>query len=340
MKLSAAPIIHARTHNNDFPSSLLVVPEDFSPETTSWAHEYIVASTGWFELVTDTGRRVVFCDKERIVSGLSIHISDLYQLCGTGNSPYANVNATRPNYAFIGLVFSKAEAAEKCFDLPPSLFLNLYEQYMALRWEEPFAEGGLVALKVPYTEFEVPTQTEAFELPLVQTSDPRLVIDTVVADENVLVSAVTKQMQMMDEYSFCSNLPNTKSVIESRFRVVTSPHAQTIADSLQRKEREKRENQQKQVNEANPERKPQQEASLLFGGRLSDLLHGPRRESAETRVKPVLAKKEEPNIRIIKRIGGFVLFIIGSLIIFMTSKYGQLPKTLEVSKEWLDKDEN
>ena len=57
-------------------------------------------------------------------------------------------------------------------------------------------------------------------------------------------------------------------------------------------------------------------------------------------MKPVLAKKEEPNIRIIKRIGGFVLFIIGSLLIFMPSKDGQLPKTLEVSKEWLDKDEN
>lgn len=327
MKLSAAPVIHARTHNNDFPSSLLVVPEDFSSETAAWARGYIVASTGWLELTTG-GRRVVFCDKEHIVSGLSIRISDLCQLCGTGSSPYANVNVTRTNYAFIGLAFSKAEAAEKCFDLPPSLFLNLYEQYMALRWDEPFIENGLTALKVPYTEFEVPRQAETCELPLVQPSDPRLVIDAAVADENVLAAAVTTQMQMMNEYSFCTNLPNTKSVTESRFRVVTSPHAQAIVESLQRKEREKRE---KQAKEANPERRSH---------RLSDFLSGSKWKSAKTQEEPTSAEKEETDIRIIKRIGGFVLFVIGSLLVLMPFKDGKLPKALEISEEWLDNEEN
>lgn len=340
MKLLAAPVIHARTRDNDFPSSLLVIPEDFSPETASWARRYIVASTGWLELTTDAGRRVVFCDKERIVSGLSIRISNLCQLCGTDDSSYVNINVTRINYAFIGLVFSKAEAAEKCFDLPFSLFLNLYEQYIALRWEEPFVEDGLTALKVPYAEFEVPEQTETCELPLVQPSDPRLVIDAGVADENVLAAAVTAQMQTIDEYSFCSNLPNTKSVTESQFRVVTSPHAQTVVNSLRKKECEKRKEQQKQAKEEKLERKLRWDNPSLFGGRLSGLLHGFGWESVHTQEKPASAKKEETNIRIIKYIGSFVLFVIGSLLIFMPSKDSKLPKTLKIRGEWTDDDEH
>lgn len=329
MKLLAAPVIHARTRNNDFPSSLLVIPEDFSSETALWARGHIAASTGWFELTTGTGRRVVFCDKDRIVSGLSIRISDLCQLCGTDGSPYANVNVTRVNYAFIGLAFSKAEAANKSFDLPPSLFLNLYEQYMALRWEEPFAENGLAPLKAPYTEFEVPAQTETCELPLIQPADPRLVIDAAVADEAVLVAAVTAQMQTMDEYSFCSNLPSAKSVIESRFRVVTSPHAQAVADSLRKKERKKQEAQQKPTQEPELEKTSGWSTPSLFGNSfLSGLFHGSRRESSEAQEKSASEKPEGGGFRVVKYIGGFVLFVIGPLFFFMSSKDGNLPKNM------------
>ena len=159
---------------------------------------------------------------------------------------------------------------------PPALFLQLYEQYMALRWEEPFSESGLTALKVGYTEFEVPEQTISCELQIVEPFSPRMVIDTSTAAESEIAAVVTAQMQDLEEYSFCSNLPNTKSVLESRFLVVTSPNAQVIIENLLKKEPEKQEAEQETEN-----RKAKRKDTARSVGGLSGFLSCIKRETTE-----------------------------------------------------------
>lgn len=227
----AAPIIHARTKYNDFPSGLLVIPDDFTPRDTQWARTYITQSTRYLELMGTAGRRVVFSNADVVVSGLSIRIKDLYHLCG--KSPqYGKVDGTRVNYAFIGLVIPKNQITT-AFDIPYSVFLEQYETYMQMLWEMPPRENGITTTKVPYSQFQLPQAQAVCEIPRLEDEKMRIVLD---ANDFPLESICAKVALMAQEgaLGFCSDVPNATSVTASNFSIVTAKHPQQIIAALER----------------------------------------------------------------------------------------------------------
>lgn len=233
----AAPIIHARTKNNDFPSQLLVVPNNFSPNDILWARKYITQSTRYFELAGREGRRLIFCNHSMLVSGISIRIGDLYYLCGK-EPHFDKVDGNRVNYAFIGLVIPKTEIT-KAFDIPYSAFLDQYEKYMGLLWETPYNENGISATKSEYTHIEFPDAKSICDIPNLKQDNAKCILDTNYATLDSVCAKVTHIMKNKSKCGFCSDIPNANSVIESDFTIVTSANAQSIIDAIEREEKKK-----------------------------------------------------------------------------------------------------
>lgn len=233
----AAPIIHARTKNNDFPSQLLVSPNGFSPEDVLWARRYITQSTRYFELAGKEGRRLIFCNQSLIVSGISIRIGDLYHLCGK-EPRFDRVDGNRVNYAFVGLVIPKAEIT-RAFDIPYSAFLDQYNTYMDLLWETPYNENGISASKSEYTPIEFPAAESVCDIPALNQDNAKCILDANYASLDSVCAKVTLIMKNKSKFAFCSDIPNVNSVIDGDFMIVTSPNAQGIMDALEREEKKR-----------------------------------------------------------------------------------------------------
>lgn len=228
MKLKVAPIIHARTREVDFRSELLVVPEDFDRQATQWARTYIIDSTSSFELSGADGRRAAFCNGQYVVNGLSIRIGDLYRLCGKP-AKYDTVNGTRANYGFIGFVLHKKDLLEP-FDIPYSAFLDVYETYMALRWEDSVdKQSSLRHTSVPYTMQEFPKAAEVFSI---TEKKPKMVLSERVASRESMVAGTLLRMCVQEELAYCSDIPGAKSARESRFHIVSAMNADAIQAAI------------------------------------------------------------------------------------------------------------
>lgn len=262
----AAPIIHARTKNYDFPSGLFVVPEGFSAADVSWARKYILDSTRFFELSGPQGRRVIFCNEELIVSGVSIRIGDLYRLCGR-EPKYEHVDGKRINYAFIGMAFSKSEVLE----IPEISFeylLEIYEQYMEMLWDKEPGETHLEAVNSVYTSCVFPHAGDGCDIPVMTKDNPQLVIDEKFAELPAIASTIIRQMKDLSDYAFCSDMPNATSVLDSSFYVVTSPNAQGIIETMKKKEEKARlEEMVKTAEKAEGEKIEKAEDVIEFGRR-------------------------------------------------------------------------
>lgn len=224
MKLKVAPIIHARTREVDFRSELLVVPEDFDRQAIQWARTYITDSTRSFELSGADGRRVVFCNGQYIVNGLSIRISDLYRLCGKP-AKYDKVNGTRINYGFIGFVLHKKDLQEP-FDIPYSVFLEAYEIYMALRWEDSVdKQSSLRHTAAPYTIQEFPKAAKVFNI---TEKKFKTVLSNRAATRESMAAGTLLRMRIREELAFCSDISGAKSARESGFHIVSAANADAI----------------------------------------------------------------------------------------------------------------
>ena len=236
-----APIIHARTKNNDFPSKLLVVPENFTNEDISWARKYITQSTRYFELSGKYGRRLIFCNATVLVTGISIRIKDLYSACGK-IARYETVDGNRENYAFIGLVIPKEQIAE-AFDVPYTAFLEQYEKVMDSLWEVPFNEGGITSTISQYTCITLPkAQNICDSIPDITNEKTKCVLDIDYAPIDSVCARVTMLMLNQKVLGFCSDIPTANTVIESDFSIVTAKNAQQIIDTLEREEQKKSKN--------------------------------------------------------------------------------------------------
>lgn len=219
MKILAAPIIHARTRDVDFRAGLLVKPEDFSDDRTRWARKYILDSTRFFELAGPEGRWAAFCDQKVAVAGVSIRIGQLYRLCGK-EPKYDKVNGKRTNYAFIGIAVPKSEIGE-AFQVTYPMLLDIFEKYMALRWEEGLDNSALEATRAGYEPMEVPGAEAVCKAQFADFSK-RQVYDFSIGTAQSLVSRMLLEMKNHDELSFCWDMPNERSIRDSGFTVVTS----------------------------------------------------------------------------------------------------------------------
>lgn len=236
-----APIVHARTKNNDFPSKLLVVPDNFTNEDISWARKYITQSTRYFELSGKYGRRLIFCNETVIITGISIRIKDLYLACGKP-ARYEIVDSNRENYAFIGLVIPKEQITEP-FDVPYTVFLEQYEKVMDSLWDVPYCENGITSTISQYTFITLPkTENICESIPDITSEKTRCVLDNDYASVDSVCAGVTMLMLNKKALGFCSDIPTANTVIESDFSVVTARNAQQIIDTLEREEQKKSKN--------------------------------------------------------------------------------------------------
>jgi hypothetical protein len=226
-----APIIHARTLKNDFPGTLLAAPQGFTPEDTAWARKYILQSTRYLEFSKSEGRRLIFCSKKLLVTGLTIHIRDLYALCG--KEPRYDTLENRDNYAFIGFAIPKSEITA-AFDIPYSVFLDLYESFMEKLWDLPFSETGLPTAYVPYRNMEFPRAKEVYpDIPKPKSDKVRYILDAGTAPLDSIAARAVELMLKQDNFSFCSDIPNIRNVLDGDLRIVTSYSAATILQDLQ-----------------------------------------------------------------------------------------------------------
>lgn len=230
MNLNAAPVIHARIKNNDFPSSLLVAPSDFDSSDISWARKHITDSTRFFEMVSNEGRRVVFSNSKVLITGISINIAELYKLCGK-EPKYDMVENRRTNYAFIGIAIPKSEISS-VFDVPYSLFLAQYEKWMKVLWDEPFRENGMPCTKADYAPIDFPEAADVCDNIRISNSGKPVIVDSGVAPIECIAAKATEFAINSNNFAFCSNIDMKKIVTESNFDMITSPRAASIADGI------------------------------------------------------------------------------------------------------------
>lgn len=288
-----APIIHARTKNNDFPSGLLVVPSDFTSADVSWARKYITQSTRYFEVVGNQGRRVIFSNQNVVVTGLSIRILDLYILCGK-QPQYDKVDGNRTNFAFIGLVIPKNEISAP-FDVPYTVFLEQYETYMQKLWDHPYEEIGMTAVKAAYTDVTCPPAADVCDIPNITDKKTRCVLDNSYAPMDSICAKVTMLAKESKSLGFCSNIPNASSVIESDFSILTADNAQNIIDALEREEKKKA----KQRDLTIPYSKPDTSDASKVSSLLNSIASG-------------IKKTWKAIPKAVKIIGGFVIVVLAS----------------------------
>ncbi len=236
MDILAAPIIHARNVKHDFPSRLLVIPDDFSDSDIQWARSYILDSTACMELSGQEGRRAVFCNNKVVVTGISVFIGHLYNACGK-TAKYAKVDGNRDNYAFIGFVIPRG-MIKKAFDVPLSLLLEGYEKYMNLRWEEESSNGYLDPLRVKYSSIDFPKADDSCNIPIPALWRTKYVLDVNEAPVENILDRVTFEMRRSDGIAFCSNMPNASSIINGRFTLATSKNADRILEVMRNRELE------------------------------------------------------------------------------------------------------
>lgn len=231
MNLNAAPVIHARIKNNDFPSNLLVAPSDFDSSDISWARKHITDNTRFFEMVSNEGRRVVFSNSKVVVSGISIKIAELYKLCGK-EPKYDMVENRRTNYAFIGIAIPKSEISS-VFDVPYSLILAQYEKWMKDLWAEPFHENGMPCTKADYTPIDFPEAADVCDNIKISNSGKPVIVDSGVAPIECIAAKATEFAVNSNNFAFCSNIEMKKIVTESNFDMITSSNAASIAAGIQ-----------------------------------------------------------------------------------------------------------
>ena len=226
----ASIIIQARTLENDYPGTgLLVYPDDFSQEKVAWAKEYITNSTRFFELASQKGRRVIFADSTTLVTGVSMLIEELYALCQK-EPKYNKVNLTRTNYAFIGFAIPKSEISD-AFDVPYTLFLEQYEKWMGKLWNTEYQENGMFCTKAEYLNVDFPAAKDVFAFPAISSKE-RTVVDEKSFELDSVCAGITMAFKKYNDIGFCSNVPNAKSVIESKFVVVSAQDAKEIENAL------------------------------------------------------------------------------------------------------------
>lgn len=236
MNILAAPIVHARNAKHDFPSRLLVIPDDFSDSDIQWARSYILDSTACMELSGQEGRRVAFCNDKVVVIGISVFIEHLYSACGK-TTKYAKVDGNRDNYAFVGFVIPKG-MIKKALDVPLFLLLEEYEKYMNLRWEEESSDGYLNPLREKYSFIDFPEADDLCNIPIPVLRQKKHVLDVNEAPLESMLAKVTFEMRRSDCIAFCSNMPNASSIISSKFTLVTAKNADRILEVMRNRELE------------------------------------------------------------------------------------------------------
>lgn len=236
MKALAAPIIHARTKDVDFRSGLLTIPEHFKSSDVQWARKYILDSTRYFELAGENGRWTAFCNENVVVTGVSIYIENLYKKCNR-QPCYAQVDGRRKNYAFIGFVIQKSDITE-AFDVPYSMLLEQYEKYMELRWEDSLDDtsNSLSATRAEYQSVNFPTAGDVSNALKLYDRQKKTVLDLGVDSLESILARLMLIMKDECNLSFCSDMPNATSVIESQFQIVTSKNAYGIINTIQKRE--------------------------------------------------------------------------------------------------------
>lgn len=208
--LNAAPVIHARLKNNDFPSGLLVAPEDFTQEDIRFCRKKITASTGYFEMAGEDGRRVFFCNERYAVIGASITIRRLFEKCGK-KPDYVYVDGRRINYGFMGLVIPKSElGAHIAIDFPYQQILNAYEYYMDKLWD--ITTNFTSAERAPYRRLSFEeSHMNISSIPGFERGKAAVIDENEIsADE--LTACLMNQTRHLGEFSFCSGAPNVSFV--------------------------------------------------------------------------------------------------------------------------------
>ena len=226
MQISTIPIIHARTKNVDFRSNLLVVPDFFTLDDIKWCHTYITESTRFFEMVDKKGRQVLFSNESYVVIGLSIFIRDLYELCNKAPQ-YHLVDGSRTNYAFLGFLFRKKDILSP-FNIPYEFYLEQYERTMNARWLDPTTPHSLLPTREPFSDMEFPDSEVSkprFHLPF---ETQKAIFNSEEFSAETLISEILTNIQREHDISFCSNLPNASSFIDSHFKIGTSVYAKQI----------------------------------------------------------------------------------------------------------------
>lgn len=319
MKALAAPIIHARTKDVDFRSGLLTIPEHFKDSDVQWARKNILDSTRYFELAGEDGRWVAFCNEDVVVTGVSIYIENLYKKCNM-QPCYAQVDGRRKNYAFIGFVIQKSDITE-AFDVPYCMLLEQYEKYMELRWDDSLDDisNSLSATRVEYQSVNFPAAKNVSNVLKLYDRQKKTVLDLGVDSLESILAQLMLIMKNECNLSFCSDMPNATSVIESQFRIVTSGNAHGIISTIQKREESQQTRRQEE-----------------FAGMENKLANGTR-ESDAARVSEMMEaqtmnsnRQSRKNISVDYKDIGLVLGTAAGVVFIIISK-GSSPIVLAVS---------
>ena len=99
-------------------------------------------------------------------------------------------------------------------------------------WHTEFQKTGLSCTASDYYNIDFPAAKEIFKIPSLPTTN-RIVIDEKTVGIESICAGVAMYINKHKDIGFCSDVPNAKCVIESKFFIVSANDVKTIQDNLQ-----------------------------------------------------------------------------------------------------------
>ena len=117
-------------------------------------------------------------------------------------------------------------------DIPLYLYLETFEKYMALRWNDANVPAALLHTKAKYEMLSFPNTDRVSTLLQAPSGSYPQVINI----QSDPIESIVAQARLLawkhSNFAFCSDIPTATCVIESNFSAVTSANAKSINDVL------------------------------------------------------------------------------------------------------------
>lgn len=209
------PFVHARTDKMDFRTGkLLFAPTFFQSNTDLKKNVLEVANKTVGELSKRSYIRSIFSDGSVCVIGVTATIPELSKQCGREvNFSYVDTaRHQRVAYTYIGVAFHVCDRPD-VFELSAEVAAELYEKYIALRWNEHGGEPDAYETRYIDDSFSSekmprPKEDDAFDLAFKEamSGKPTLYIEGMIVRQQEAEVKTTET----DIYNIKSNEPQRK----------------------------------------------------------------------------------------------------------------------------------
>lgn len=220
LNIEAAPIIHARLKDLDFPPKLLVAPEDFTSEDISVARSYITANTYQFEMSAEKERKLFALNDKFLIIGLSTTMEKLYRYDGR-ETQYNKVDRGRVNFGFVGAVIRKKDISQiQPFRFPYTLLIKYYEECMGKYWT--YTKQITEPFRSQYQEQQLEESLSDINISKDRTYGKTIVLDENEFSSDQIIVCFLDNIKKINRCVYCSDVHSISMLKNGNFDVISS----------------------------------------------------------------------------------------------------------------------